>query len=302
MVIVGGGYIGVEFAYVIKERASQNVTIIELLPHLLEASLDDEFCVVAEEELRKNGVEIYTESKVTKFEGEGKVEKVVCDGKEIPADVVILAIGVAPAVSLALNAGIKGDRQGIEVDEYFRTSVEDIFAIGDLIKVVSPVTQDYLPGRLGSNAALQGRMLARNLFGSQRAFPGVVNPAGTKVFDTTFGMAGVTERYVKEKGIKYLVGRAKTTNIYKMLEGARPVEGKLIFREDDLTLVGAQLYGDTNLVSLVDLLGQAILKKFTVYDVLDLIHTTQPELSPEPALNVLPRCAEDVWKRVVNNR
>jgi NADPH-dependent 2,4-dienoyl-CoA reductase/sulfur reductase-like enzyme len=298
VVIVGGGYIGVEFAYVIKERANHNVTIIELLEHLLEASLDDEFCTVAEEELRRNGINLHTGSRVTEFKGKEKVERVLFDGKEIPADVVVLAIGVQPTVNLALNADIKGDRQGIEVNQYFRTSVEDIYAIGDVIKMVSPVTSDYFPGRLGSNAALEARILATNLFNGERAFPGVVNPAGTKVFDTSFGMVGLTERYARQRGIRYLTGRAKTTNIYKMLKGARPTEGKLIFREDDLTVIGAQFYGDVNIVGPVDLMGQAILRKFTLYDILGLIHTTQPELSPEPALNVLPKCAEDLWQRI----
>jgi len=298
IVIVGGGYIGVEFAYVIKQRANLNVTIVELLRHLLEASLDDEFCTVAEEALRKNEVNIYTKTRVTEFKGKGRVEKVVFDNKEIPADVVILAIGVAPAVELASTAGVKADRQGIDVDKYFKTSVEDIYAIGDAIKTASPVTGNYFPGMLGGNAALEARMLATNLFGGNRAFPGVVNPSGTKIFGTSFGMVGLTERYAKERGIKCLSGSAKTTSIYSMLNGVRTVEGKLVFRGDDLTVIGSQIYGDINLVGLVDLMSQAILRNFTLYDILDFMHTTQPELSPEPAVNLLPRCAEDLWKRI----
>ena len=298
VVIIGGGYIGVEFAYMIKQRADLNVTIIELLEHLLEASLDDEFCAVAEEELRRNGVKIYTKSRVTELKGKEKVEKVVFDNKEIPADVVILAIGVKQAVELALTAGVKSNRHGIEVDKYFKTSVEDIYAIGDAIKTVSPVTGDYFAGMLGSNAALEGRMLAANLFAGNRVFSGVVNPSGTKIFTLSLGMVGFTERYAREKGINCLSGSAETTSIYGMLDGVKKAQGKLVFKESDLTIIGAQMYGDINLVGLVDLMGQAILRRLTVYDVLDFIHTTQPELSPTPALNILPKCAEDLWKRL----
>jgi len=298
IVIVGGGYIGVEFAYMIKQRANLNVTIIELLEHLLKASLDDEFCTVAEEELHRNGINVCTKSRVTEFKGKERVEKVVFDNKEIPADIVILAIGVRPAVELALTAEVKADGQGVEVDKYFRTSVEGIYAIGDAIKTASPVTGDYFPGMLGSNAALEARMLATNLFGGNRAFSGVVNPSGTKIFSISFGMVGFTERYAKDRGIKCLSGSAKTTSMYSMLSGVKTVEGKLVFKESDLTVIGAQMYGDINLVGLVDLMSQAILRSFTLYDILDFMHTTQPELSPEPAVNVLPRCAEDLWKRL----
>jgi len=69
VVIVGGGYIGAEFAYLIKKRGGLNVTIIELLDHLLEASLDDEFCILAEEELKRNNISCYTKSKVVEFTG-----------------------------------------------------------------------------------------------------------------------------------------------------------------------------------------------------------------------------------------
>ncbi len=148
VIIVGGGYIGVEFAYLTKKRADLNVTVIELLDHLLEGSLDDEFCILAEEELKRNGVNCYTKSKVAKFKGEDAVEAIILeDGKEVPADVVILSIGVKPAIALALEAGVKANKEGVEVDKHMKTSVEDIYAAGDVINAVSAITGDHFPGR-----------------------------------------------------------------------------------------------------------------------------------------------------------
>lgn len=299
VVIVGGGYIGVEFGYLIKKRGGLNVTVIELLDHILEASLDDEFCKLAEEELKRNDINCYTKSKVTKFTGEDTVETVILDsGKQVPADVVILAIGVKPQVDLALEAGIKANKEGVEVDKHMKTSVKDIYAAGDVINTISAVTGEHLPGRLGGNAVIEANVAAINALGGNRTFPGVVNASATKVFDISFGMVGLTEKYLKNKGVKYLTGNGETTSIYSMLPGSKQVKSKLIFKEDDLTLIGAQTVGDTNLAGHVDEIAQAILKKFTLYDILSFHYSTHPELSPEPRANVWVSAAEDLWKRV----
>ena len=299
VVIVGGGYIGAEFGYLIKKRGGLNVTIVELLKHLLEASLDDEFCIFAEEELKRKGVNCYTKSKVVEFKGKDTVEAIILDdGRKVSADVVILAMGVKPEIALALEAGIKANKEGIEVDKYMRTSVEDVYAAGDVINTVSAVTGEYFPGRLGGNAVIQANVAAINALGGNRIFPGVVNASATKVFDLSFGMVGFTERYLKDRAVKYLTGNGETTSIYSMIPGSRPVKSKLIFREDDLTLIGAQVVGDTNLAGHLDEIAQAILKKFNLYDILSFHYTTHPELSPEPRANIWVSAAEDLWKRV----
>jgi len=299
VVIVGGGYIGAEFGYLIRKRGGLNVTIIELLGHLLEASLDDEFCILAEKELKRNDISCYTRSKVVEFTGKDAVETVILDsGKEVPADAVVLAIGVKPAIDLALEAGIKADKGGVEVDKYMKTSVEDVYAAGDVINAVSAITEDHFPGRLGGNAVVEAKVAAINALGGNRIYPGVVNPSVTKVFALSFGMAGLTEKYLKGRGISYLVGHGETTSIYSMIPGSKPVKSKLIFKEDDLTLLGAQAVGDINLAGHVDEIAQAILKKFTLYDILSFHYSTHPELSPQPRANVWVSCAEDLWKRV----
>jgi NADH oxidase (H2O2-forming) len=299
VIIVGGGYIGAEFGYLIRKRGGLNVMIIELLDHLLEASLDDEFCILAEEELKRNDISCYTKSKVVEFTGEDAVKAVILDsGKEVPADAVILAIGVKPAIDLALEAGIKANKGGVEVDKYMKTSVQDVYAAGDVINAVSAITEEHFPGRLGGNAVVEAKVAAINASGGNRIYPGVVNPSATKVFDLSFGTVGLTERYLKERGIRYLVGNGETTSIYSMIPGSKPVKSKLIFKEDDLTLLGAQVVGDVNLAGHVDEVAQAILKKFTLYDVLSFHYSTHPELSPQPRANMWVSCAEDLWKRV----
>lgn len=299
VIIVGGGYIGVEFGYLIKKRGGLNVTVIELSSHILEASLDDEFCILAEEELKRNGVNCYTRTEVIEFKGKEAVETIILnDGREIPADVVILAIGVKPQITLALEAGIKANSQGIEVDRHMKTSSEDIYAAGDVINTISAVTGDHFLSRLGSNAVIEAKVAAINALGGSKIFPGVVNASATKVFDLSFGMVGHTERYLKDRGIKYLVGNGETTSIYSMLPGSKSVKSKLIFKKDDLTIIGAQVVGDTNLAGHIDVIAQAILKKFTLDDILNFHYSTHPELTPQPRANLWVSAAEDLWKRL----
>ncbi|MHC1629159.1 MAG: NAD(P)/FAD-dependent oxidoreductase, partial [Candidatus Nezhaarchaeales archaeon] len=101
IVIVGGGFIGVEFADEIA-KLGKEVTIIEMLPHCLMLAFDEEFCVLAEEKLKSLGVKVLTNSTVKAIKGEKKAEGVVLtDGREIPADLVLIAIGARPNADLA---------------------------------------------------------------------------------------------------------------------------------------------------------------------------------------------------------
>jgi len=300
LVIVGGGYIGVEFAYISRKRGDLNVSLIELLPHVMQAFFDDEFSIKAEEKLKSKGVTVYTNTRVIGFKGNGKVEKVVTENGEIPADVVILGIGVSPNIALAVKAGIKASKKGIEVDKYMKTSLEDIYAAGDVINNWSAVTGDEIPGRLGSNAVVEAKVAAINAFGGKREFKGVVNPVGTKIFDLSFGSVGLTERYLMEKGIEYMVGKAKTTSIYSMLPESKEVEAKMIFDRKSFRLLGAQITGDTRIAGLVDLIALSLLKKLSIEDILNLQYTTQPELSPQPRGNIWVSCAENVWQEMKN--
>ncbi len=297
VVIVGGGYVGVEFSCIFRKRG-MNVTLIEMLPHIMQASFDEEFSIKAEEILKHNGVMLYTNTKVVGFKGNGKVEKVITENEEIPADVVIFGIGVSPNIDLAIKAGIKTDKNGIIVNKYMETSVENIYAAGDVIKTWSAINGDEIPGRLGSNATVEAKVAAINAFGGQREFPGVINPVGTVIFGSAFGSVGFSEGCLKNQRIEYITGRGKTTSIYSMMPGSKQVEAKIIFEKKSLRLLGAQIIGDTKIAGLIDLISLSLLKKTAIEDILNLQYTTHPELSPEPRANIWVSCAEDAWNKL----
>lgn len=301
IVIVGGGYIGVEFASLLAKRGGLNISLVEALPAVMSASFDDEFCQKAGEILKEGGIRLYLSQKVTAFEGKDKVESVVLDsGKKLQAEVVILAVGVRPEIELALGCGLAADKDGVVVDEYLRTQDENIYAAGDVIRAFSAVDKEATGGRLGSNAVVEAKLAALNSAGFGRKFLGVANPSGTKIFNLAFGSCGLSERYLKEKGKEYIVGSAVTTSIYSMLPHSLPVQAKMIFAKDSLRLLGAQICGGDNIAGYVDLAAWFLLGKNTLKDILNIQFTTQPELSPQPRANVWASCAEDAWLKVKN--
>jgi len=134
LVIIGGGFIGVEFADECRKGRDINITLVEALPHCLQAAMDDEFCVEAESKLSETGVKILVNSQVKAILGDDKVSGVrLVGGTEIKADMVILAIGALPNTQLAKEAGLQlGYKDAIKTNRYMQTYTDpDIFACGD---------------------------------------------------------------------------------------------------------------------------------------------------------------------------
>ncbi|MDO9541444.1 MAG: NAD(P)/FAD-dependent oxidoreductase, partial [Kiritimatiellia bacterium] len=133
VVVIGGGFIGIEFADEINKLGEKTVTILEIAPHCLSLAYDDEFCVEMENTLKSRGVNIRTNVKVAEIVGDNQVQSVrLNDGVVIPADVVIFGVGAVPNVELAKEAGLKlGPTGSVAVDRTMKTSNDFIFACGD---------------------------------------------------------------------------------------------------------------------------------------------------------------------------
>ena len=134
LVIIGGGFIGVEFADECRKGRDINVTVVEALPHCLQLAMDDEYCAEAEEVLSETGVNVLKGVKVESILGDKAVSAVkLSNGTEIKADMVILGVGAVPNTELAKDCGLElGFRNAIKVDRYMKTLTDpDIFACGD---------------------------------------------------------------------------------------------------------------------------------------------------------------------------
>ena len=301
VVIIGGGFIGVEFADECRKGGNINVTIVEIMDHILSLVCDDELCLKAENKLKENGVNIKSDTKVTEIVGNNKVKGVkLSNGEEIPADLVILATGVKPNIDLAQNCNLDyDDEKGILVDEYMRTSNPDIFACGDCVEKPSIFGSNFEAAKLASIATNEGRVVGANLFELRRKKQASIGIFATIVDDLAIGVAGITEKQAKEAGIKVVSGSAEAVNRHPgSMPGAEKLGIKMLFKNYDGTLIGAQVYGGDSVGEFINILGLAIEKKMTAEDLATLQVGTHPALTASPVAYQIINAAEDAVSKL----
>ena len=292
VIIIGGGMIGVELASLLADK--YRVTVLELLPKILYASYDDEFCDEVESALRARGVDILTGRKVEEIIGENRASGVVAGGEKIKGDIVLVLTGVRPEVTLAQRAGIEIGKFGIKTDEHMKTSAERVYAAGDCTESFSAITKKPMPSALVSTAIAQAKVAAMNVCGREARFEGVINPSVTKIFDLSLGRVGLTERGAKEEGIKTLIGKFEGLTKYDTQKDAKPLKLKLVFNSDKV-LIGGEVLASGNLVSpLIDFLSFAILRKLTPEDLKTIRYPAHPELTCLPFFHPIVSASERV--------
>ncbi len=284
--VVGGGYVGVEVADELI-KAGKEVAIIELLPEILGSSLDPEFAELVRDELVQRGAKVYTGTAVDSLVGNEKVTAVrLVDGKEIPADMVVISAGYEPNLSLAEKLGLEV-RQGfgIVVDEYLRTSEKDVYAVGDCAAKRSSYTGDYSRIMLASTAMAQGRLAGSNLFQIKvlKTFQGTLGSFCTKVGHLAVGVTGLTEEQAKKLKVQYVVGKTQTVDRHPgKLPGASKITMKLVYARYSHVLLGAQVAGGDSVGELVNMLSVVIQNKMTDMEIDALQIGTHPLLTPSP--------------------
>ncbi|MBU1610394.1 MAG: FAD-dependent oxidoreductase [Proteobacteria bacterium] len=201
-VIVGAGFIGLEMAEALADMWGVEVTVVELMDQILPGLVSPTLARMARGHMEEQGVTFRMGETVQRIEGDGTVSKVITSGAEIEADLVILAAGVLPNDELARDAGLKvGERGGVLVDEYMRTSDPNIYAGGDcvIIKHLVSGAPFFLP--LGSMANRQGRVIGDNLADLNRKFEGAVGSFCVKLFETSVAGTGLSLAAAKRAGL-----------------------------------------------------------------------------------------------------
>jgi NADPH-dependent 2,4-dienoyl-CoA reductase/sulfur reductase-like enzyme/rhodanese-related sulfurtransferase len=242
VVIVGGGLIGVEVTEALVQRGCR-VTIVEMLPQIL-GMLDWEMAKLVEQHMESHGVKVLTDTKVERFEGNGKVAAAATARTTIPADMVVLGVGVRPNVTLAREAGLDiGPTGAVKVDEHMQTSDPDIYGAGDCVETVDLVTGRpcYVP--LGSTANKQGRVAAVNVCDGNESFPGVLGSTVCKVFDHCVARTGLTEAGAREAGYEVTTALAPAPDRAHYMPTAKPLLLKLVVDSKTGRLLGAQAAG-----------------------------------------------------------
>ncbi len=279
VVMLGGGLIGVEFTGSLVAKGCR-VTIVETREQILRI-LDWEMARLVERHLESNGVRVLTDTHVRAFEGDGRVSAVVTDKMTIPADLVILAIGVRPNVSLARQAGLEiGPTGGIRIDRHLRTSDPDIFAAGDCVENLHMLTGRpcYIP--LGSTANKHGRAVAVNLCGGSEVFPGVLGTTLCRVFDYCVARTGLTEEEARELGYDVTVAMAPGPDTEHFMPPARPLLLKIVVDAKTRRLLGAQGIGPGRADKRIDVAAMAIAAGMTVDQLANTDLGYAPHYSP----------------------
>lgn len=295
-VVVGAGFIGVEMAENLHHRGIM-VSIVEMAPQVM-TYLDFELAAQVHQHLKAKNVGLYLGEAVQAFERDGAGLKVrLASGKAIPADLVILSIGVKPDSRLAEAAGLElGPNKGIMVNEFLQTSDPEIYAVGDAIAMANPITGKTFLTYLAGPANKQGRIAADNIvLGNRRKYCGSINTAIAKIFDITVAAAGISVKALQQEGIPHLTSIIHSSSHAGYYPDALPLTIKIAFSSGDGRLYGAQVVGFDGVDKRIEMLAHIIKHKETVHDLVELEHAYAPPFSSaKDPVNLAGMVAENI--------
>ncbi len=279
-VIVGGGFIGLEMAENFS-HAGAEVAVVEMAPQVM-GPVDFSMAQIVHQHLVEKGVRLYLDTAVASFARKGdEVEISFADGRKLMANMVILSIGVRPNTSLADAAGIElGPMRGIKVDEHLRTSDRNIYAVGDAIEFVHPVTGLTWLNYLAGPANRQARIVADNMvLGDTEVYEGAIGTSIAKVFDMTVAATGLAAKRLKHDGIDYLTATIHPSSHAGYYPDALPMTIKIVFSPADGKLLGAQIVGYDGVDKRIDVMAQIIKSGGTVADMTRIEQAYAPPYS-----------------------
>jgi len=295
VVIIGGGFIGIEFADEINKIGGKKVTILELAANCLSLSYDTEFCAEMESLLMSRGITVRTSATVERIAGDGHVSAVhLRNGTSVPADLVILGIGAKANVELARDAGLRlGLTGGVAVDRTMQTSDPAIFACGDCAEKISFFGGGPSPLKLASIAQLEARIAGANVYGLRRESDGTLGVWSTAVGDLAIGTAGLTESMAKQRGYQVVCGVVETPNRHPGgMPGAAPMKVKLVFERHSQVLLGGQVRGSISVGEIINAISACVQKRMTAEDITMFQMGTHPALTASPIAYPLVNAAE----------
>jgi NADPH-dependent 2,4-dienoyl-CoA reductase/sulfur reductase-like enzyme len=279
-VIIGGGYIGLEMAETLLRRGME-VALVERAPQVM-LTLDPDMGELVSEALISVGVKLYREESLQGFEASnGSVQSVVTDKRTLPADIVILGMGVRPDATLAQGTAIAlGEKGAIAVDERMQTSAEGVWAAGDCVQSFHLISRRPIYIALATVANKQGHIAGINIGGGSATFPGVVGTAVTKIYDVEVARTGLQEREIKQLGWEYVSSRIEGSTRAGYYPGAGRITVKVFVEKGSGKLLGGQIVGQEGAGKRIDILATALHAGLTVQEMVHLDLSYAPPYSP----------------------
>jgi NADPH-dependent 2,4-dienoyl-CoA reductase/sulfur reductase-like enzyme/rhodanese-related sulfurtransferase len=274
-VVIGGGFIGLEMVEQLKKKGMQ-VSVVEALAQVM-PPLDPEMAGWLHKELKTHKVTLYLEDPVSRFNSpntENQAASSIVElksGALLPADLVILGLGVRPVTDLAKNAGLNiGSKGGIQVNDFLRTSDPNIWAVGDAIEVRDFVTQKQVLIPLAGPANRQGRIVAENIFGGSIKYTGTCGTSILRLFDLTAACTGANEKTLHQLSLPYDVVYLHPPSHATYYPEAHKLAMKILFHPNSGRLLGAQIIGEEGVDKRIDVLATALRAGMTVHELEDL--------------------------------
>lgn len=296
-VIAGGGYIGLEVAESLRALGIA-VTILEQRERLF-PRLDAGLSGRVQDHLAARGVEVILGDCLAGITGSGGRATSVTtpSGRELPADLVVLALGIRPNVELAAAGGIAlGSSGAIAVDSRMETNIKGIYAAGDCVESHHRVSRAQTWGPLGDIANLQGRVAGENAAGGDAEFPGILGTAIFKTFDLNVGLTGLTEAAAREVGFHPISTLIEAQDKARYYPGARDLALRLVADARDGRLLGAQCVGAGSVDKMIDIAATALLGNLRCRDLENADLAYAPPFSP--VLSPIIIAASQLCKRL----
>ena len=276
-VIAGGGFIGLEMAEAFAKRGIAT-TVVELLPTVM-SGMDPEFGGLIAGRLQAHGVGVLTGAGLKAVLPASR-EVELADGRRLPAELVLLSVGVRPELELARSAGLAmGEAGGLLVDEHLRTSDPRIWAAGDMNEIVHKVSGRKVRIPLAGPANRQGRIAASNALGLSMRYNGALGSSVVKVFDATAASTGLSETAARAAGLEAGAAFVVRDHHAGYYPGARDLALKLVYDRKTRRLLGGQAFGEEGVEKRIDVLAAALQGRLTLQDLAELDLTYAPPYS-----------------------
>jgi NADPH-dependent 2,4-dienoyl-CoA reductase/sulfur reductase-like enzyme/rhodanese-related sulfurtransferase len=283
-VVIGAGFIGLELAENLVRRGV-GATVVELQEQVM-PPLDPEMTTPIARHLAAHGVTLLLGDSAEAFErGADGLTVALKSGRRLPAQLVVLGVGVRPESRLAVAAGLAvGPRGGIRVNEHMQTSDPDVYAVGDAVEVKDFVTGEPSQVPLAGPANRQGRIAADHVFGHGSRYRGTQGTAVVRVFDLTAALTGASEKTLRRLGRPYRKVYVHPAHHAGYYPGAQPMMLKVLFEPESGKLLGAQAVGGAGVDKRIDVLAVAIQAGMTVFDLeeMELAYAPQYGSAKDP--------------------
>lgn len=281
VVVLGGGYIGVELAEAF-ERLGKKVTLIDMVDNILNGYFDTEFSDEIKNKMSEHGIKFALGEKIVEFEGDTKVKKVVTDKGKYDADMVICAVGFKPNAFL-LKDHLKLYSNGAYlVNKHGQTSEKDIYAIGDCATIYDNARERTNYIALATNAVRSGIVAAHNICGTNVESAGVQGSSALSIYGYKLVCTGLSLNACKKEGLEVGYSDFEDTQFPAFMEVENPrVKIRIVYRKKDNVIVGCQLGSNYDVSALINMFSLAIQKKLTMpelalLDIFFMPHFNQP--------------------------